>query len=186
MDFFSFFSYKQTRGFTLLELLVVISIIGFLSSTALVSLGDAQTKVRNTARLQIAKEYEKAIILARETYDTYPVTPDTNRYYCLGDFDDDACGSGGIGNQEYGPLLTTIGEFYPGLPTLEQVPIGRSGRITPWEGPLYQCSEIIGGICTRVEMMWFTEGLDTIFCGNAEATARASLGATRCLLTFEI
>ncbi|KKQ58329.1 MAG: fimbrial protein pilin [Parcubacteria group bacterium GW2011_GWC1_38_17] len=55
-----------SRGFTLLELLVVISIIGLLASIALVSLDSARKKTRDTQRLSDMAGIQKALRLYYE------------------------------------------------------------------------------------------------------------------------
>jgi prepilin-type N-terminal cleavage/methylation domain-containing protein len=49
------------KGFTLVELLVVISIIGLLSTIAIVSLGSARAKSRDTKRIADMKQFSTAL-----------------------------------------------------------------------------------------------------------------------------
>ena len=50
---------QQVRGFTLVELLIVIAIIGVLSSTVLVALNDTRAKANNARRMADLKELQK-------------------------------------------------------------------------------------------------------------------------------
>lgn len=56
----------QTRnGFTLIELMVVITIIGLLASTVLASLSESRKTARDAVRVQTVKELQKALELYR-------------------------------------------------------------------------------------------------------------------------
>lgn len=54
----------KNRGFTLIELMVVIAIIGFLASVVLASLNASRTKGENAATVRQVREYITAINLA--------------------------------------------------------------------------------------------------------------------------
>lgn len=64
----------QQKGFTLMELLIVIAIIGILSAVVLASLGGSQARARDSKRLNDLRQVQTAL----ETYWTdnghYPVT----------------------------------------------------------------------------------------------------------------
>jgi prepilin-type N-terminal cleavage/methylation domain-containing protein len=65
-------SYFNKRGFTLVELLVVISIIGVLSSTVFASLGSTRTKARDARRMSDIKNIQTALELYKDTFGEYP------------------------------------------------------------------------------------------------------------------
>ena len=54
---------KNKKGFTLIELLVVIAIIALLSTIAVVSLGNARQKARDTKRIADIKQIQTALEL---------------------------------------------------------------------------------------------------------------------------
>jgi prepilin-type N-terminal cleavage/methylation domain-containing protein len=87
--------YNQRRAFTLVELLVVISIIGLLSSIAVINLSSARSKARDGKRIADIKQLTTAMQLYYDTNGTYPNTGNTgtlplnctngaNAWYCLG------------------------------------------------------------------------------------------------------
>lgn len=61
------------RGFTLIELLVVIAIIGLLSTLAVVALGGAREKARDSKRLSDLKQIQTALELHYTENSSYPI-----------------------------------------------------------------------------------------------------------------
>ena len=60
------------KGFTLIELLVVIAIIGLLSTLAVVALGSARVKARDSKRLADLKQLQTALELYYTDNNAYP------------------------------------------------------------------------------------------------------------------
>ncbi|OGH68673.1 MAG: hypothetical protein A3I29_05030 [Candidatus Magasanikbacteria bacterium RIFCSPLOWO2_02_FULL_44_11] len=75
------------RGFTLIELLVVIAIIGLLSTLAVVALGSARVKARDSKRLSDLKQLQTALELYYTDQNAYPagssVGLGSGNYACL-------------------------------------------------------------------------------------------------------
>ncbi len=65
---------RTQRGFTIIELLVVVAIIGLLSSVVLSSLAEARAKARDTERLQELRQVQTALEQYRTTYGQFPAT----------------------------------------------------------------------------------------------------------------
>lgn len=62
------------KGFTLIELLVVIAIIGLLSTLAVVALGSAREKARDSKRLSDLKQVQTALELFYTDNNGYPTS----------------------------------------------------------------------------------------------------------------
>jgi len=65
---------KAKRGFTLVEILVVIAIIGILASIVLASLSTARAKGRDAKRVSDLKEVQLALELYYDSNGSYPLT----------------------------------------------------------------------------------------------------------------
>ncbi len=73
-------SYLNKRGFTLVELLVVISIIGVLSSTVFASLSSTRAKARDARRMSDIKNIQTALELYKDTFNEYPRAVPSGNY----------------------------------------------------------------------------------------------------------
>jgi len=60
------------KGFTLIELLIVVAIIGLLSTLAVVALGSARVKARDSKRLADLKQLQTALELYYTDQNAYP------------------------------------------------------------------------------------------------------------------
>ncbi len=69
---------RNRKGFTLIELLVVIAIIGLLSTLAVVALGNAQARARDSKRAADIKQIQTALALFYNTNNRYPPTNGTD------------------------------------------------------------------------------------------------------------
>ncbi|MDP3900527.1 MAG: prepilin-type N-terminal cleavage/methylation domain-containing protein [bacterium] len=65
--------FKNKSGFTLVELLVVVAIIGMLSSLATVSLNSARTKARDSKRFADVRQLQLAVELCFQEGGSYPL-----------------------------------------------------------------------------------------------------------------
>lgn len=72
------FAKTRGQGFTIIELLVVISIISLLSSITLVSVNNARIKARDTKRLADLRQLQTALEIYFDTHSSYPPQPDTS------------------------------------------------------------------------------------------------------------
>ncbi|TSC76749.1 MAG: hypothetical protein G01um101433_675 [Parcubacteria group bacterium Gr01-1014_33] len=78
------------KGFTLVELLVTISIISVLASVVLTSVNSARAKARDARRLSDLKQYQLALEFYYDKYNSYPPThSDTGWGQDRSDYDGD-------------------------------------------------------------------------------------------------
>lgn len=70
---------KHTRGFTIVELLIVIVVIGILAAITIVAFNGVQAKAENTKTSQAIAQYVKVVSNYATTYGVYPssVVPPT-------------------------------------------------------------------------------------------------------------
>jgi len=71
----SFRPHRAERGFTLVEILIVVAIIGILASVALIGLGPVQKRGRDARRISDLRETQSAIELYYSKCGYYPGTP---------------------------------------------------------------------------------------------------------------
>lgn len=64
--------YNHKSGFTLIELMVVISIVTFIASLLLVSIKDARLKARDARRLSDMHQIQNALELYAQDFGNYP------------------------------------------------------------------------------------------------------------------
>lgn len=81
------------KGFTLIELLIVVAIIGLLSTLAVVALGSARVKARDSKRLADLKQVQTALELYYTDQNAYP----TGSSISLGDADHKCLNASGWG-----------------------------------------------------------------------------------------
>lgn len=100
------------KGFTLIELLVVIAIIGLLSTLAVVALGSARQKARDSKRLSDLKQVQTALELYYTDNNSYPAGTAT-----LGE-----TGAQCLGTNGFNSTGACNGTIYMGLVPKEPTP----------------------------------------------------------------
>lgn len=73
---------ENTKGFTIVELLIVIVVIGILAAIVIVAFNGAQIRARNISRVTEARGYERLFKSYQSLYGELPAMPDG--FYCLG------------------------------------------------------------------------------------------------------
>ena len=156
MYFLKFRTQNRERGFTLLELIVVIAIIGILATVVMNMLYSAREKSRNTAKNALITEYRKALELFRTETGGYPTNAST--WDCMGDY---GYGSGGTGAGCLGwdansVLNTAVGQYIELSSDESILPIDRRGVIYQQFGEAYR-------------LQWFLEGVNRECVANQPA-----------------
>jgi type II secretion system protein G len=131
------------KGFTLIELLVVIAIIGLLSTLAVVALGSARQKARDSKRLSDLKQVQTALELYYTDNNSYPVvtvTLGSTSTKCLGTngFNAEGACSGTIymGLVPAEPTPGTVGYSYTGTTTAYTITAELEGTINDLSGSI--------------------------------------------------
>lgn len=85
---------SSTHGFTIVELLIVVVVIGVLAAIVIVAYNGISQRASNTQRTSAAKDWQKLITVYTSQNSAYPPSA-VNNHYCLGtgnftDFDANA------------------------------------------------------------------------------------------------
>jgi len=100
----------KNKGFTLIDLLVVIGIIVILSLVVFSFVNDSKAKTRDTERVSNVKEVEKALMIYHLEHGSYPVSPGSN-------WSGNASDWGGYGNSGVNGYIPNLAPKYiPKLP----------------------------------------------------------------------
>lgn len=84
---------KSKKGFTMIEILVTISLVGLLAVIVLASVGTARAKARDAKRISELQQLQKALELYFDRHEYYPASP---RICTIDDSYSGDCG--GVGN----------------------------------------------------------------------------------------
>jgi prepilin-type N-terminal cleavage/methylation domain-containing protein len=169
---------KSRSGFTIVELLIVIVVIGILAALVLNTFSGVQTRARNTAAIQEGAAWSKLLKAYQATYGNLPIV--AGAYYCLGSgFPVGAGGvsrcrdytseSSGVLESENSVLMTELSKV-GSLPTTTRYPV--SGSVGPF---LWYYSDVTADViivltgnsaseCPQGWDVWWTDNIDRLFC----------------------
>ncbi|MBL8158831.1 type II secretion system protein [Candidatus Saccharibacteria bacterium] len=201
----TFLGSKKTRrpaGFTIVELLIGIVVIGILAVVAMSSFTNAQKNSRNASRVTAAKEYYKITLAYMQAYSQYPRPHGATQTSCLGynyvDGDGDGwpnCfASNNLKNIDY-ILNTELKKISPTLPDYPAEPVVGTNGIT-YTGVVHR-GMTINGEAGRIALVYYLEGLsmpcglgnrltgglNTVVTAAAGATDNVS-GNTQCVIAI--
>lgn len=161
------------HGFTLVELMIVTSIISLLSSIILSSVNGARIKADNAYRIRTMEEYVKGVLLYRENSGAYPwgyaLAPG---YICMA--------STNCGMISPGTTFNTIIDSYVKIQPAFRTLTDPNGTL---DGPYYFCNIINpDNSCTEAFITWPQKGSDQP-CNILGATSQ-EIATTRSTLTL--
>lgn len=165
----------KQKGFTIVELLIVIVVIAILAAITIVAYNGIQTRANNTARVNEAKQWQGILMNYATTYGKYPDA--LTGAMCLGeDFPDvNADGNGDcwdlhVGGNRYSmnaTLNTELKKIAASLPESTRKPVPGTGT-TSRLGP---ATILESGV---VKIIYWIEGTDPCPIGAARWNDSAS------------
>jgi prepilin-type N-terminal cleavage/methylation domain-containing protein len=166
---------KSRSGFTIVELLVVIVVIGILASIAIVSYNGVQQRTRNADRYTQVKAWERLFQLYKAKYGAFP-SATSGTTYCLGSgFPNGKCreyktsGSNAYLESNNAALMTEIKKI-GSLPTNNPIPVNNwlvGPYVTMWTTNLQITQDFEGGPgdCPPGLDYYWDDGNGALICG---------------------
>jgi prepilin-type N-terminal cleavage/methylation domain-containing protein len=174
---------NKQSGFTIVELLIVIVVIGILAAITIVAYNGIQARANNAARISEAQQLAKVLSIYRTNNDQYPPLPVGVTRVCIGDGFADL-NADGLGDcwdaNKPGPtsLAHPDAAFNAALKTIATLPIGNRVPIvsTTYQrlGPVFDA-----GAATYYVHYWIEDSTATCPVGvktwNSTDTVRCSI-----------
>jgi prepilin-type N-terminal cleavage/methylation domain-containing protein len=166
---------KSKSGFTIVELLIVIVIIGILASIVVVSYNGFQQRARNADRFLQVRNWKNAFQLYRAKYGKFPPVASKDSY-CLGTgFPNGKCreylasGANTYLESDNAALMTELKKVGT-LPTINPAPIHGwivGPYVNYWNTGMYLTEDFEGGAsdCPSGMVYNWTDGQGMVICG---------------------
>lgn len=153
---------KYKKGFTLIELIVVIGIIALLSSIIMTSMSGAKIKAKNTGAISQIREYQTAIgLYLLENGNKYPNVGDT-AVHCIGSGNNKCLWAGTEFSTESSGSLVILEKHIRGLPFVDTGTL--SSNTGEFKGLLYRCND---ASCKTASFYWPEIGVTTCNKGSS-------------------
>lgn len=166
---------RRTKGFTIVELLIVIVVIAVLVAVTVVAYNGIQQRARNSQVISGVNQYIKALRMYVVDKGQLPITSGSG---CLGaGYPSDQCWTGPNGTRTVNTTLdTNLSIFLPNKPTLAT----RAMQVTNATPPDMRLGATLSNAATG-QIVFYLEGADQN-CTIAGATAVTELNTTQCSL----
>jgi prepilin-type N-terminal cleavage/methylation domain-containing protein len=166
---------QTTNGFTIVELLIVIVVIGILAAITIVSYSGIQQRAKNISRISAARQALGAVNAYIAANGSYPLATGTGR--CLADnFPGDIC----WGVDSASPAIKTASlnteiKTIASLPSITYAPVDMGY----WRGigPVYhyRAARTVDGKLNELVIVYFLDGLNQD-CGLNNVLRTADVG----------
>ena len=166
---------KSIGGFTIVELVVVVSVIAILAVITTASYGGIQQRARNTQVITGVAAYQRALVHYSGVHSAYP----TNNNSCLGaNYPSNQCWVGPAGTYGVNSTFDNLMQPYLGetKPIVSTNLIRVSSNNDQRGGALYRYVSQ-----TDVRIIYYLNGRDQD-CGLGGATGSNTVDATQCQL----
>ncbi len=149
----------RPRGFSLIELMVVISIITLISSIALAAFKNARDKAIDSNKVTLAKQYINALALYSNEWGSYPyVSQDIGDVRCLGTNNP---GGTCLGNKQestgFDNLNSKLAPYIPGPPA-QTDPVLINNLDFGGIGYICLPTPFLPDICNNYALVWVMKG----------------------------
>lgn len=172
---------RRQHGFTIVELLIVIVVIGILAAITIVAYNGVQQRAKNTQMVAVAKTYRDALLNYEAINGAYPTF--SQYAVCLGDgYPSDHCWIGS--NGDYSVLAsfdTAMKEF---IPTKPEVPAKYYTLSTGDQrsGVVYYRNNPSGS--QSIDYILDGTGQDCQLSGATALASAGGVGSTLCRVTL--
>lgn len=160
---------NTSHGFTMVELLIAISIMGVLAGLSLTSFSSFQERSRNTQTITAANKWHEALLAYMVSDESIPIAP--NEHVCLGegypDVDSNGIGDcrnvavGSLKHEEKSVFNDELRQYISGklpLPSMRPVTKGDSQDVGAYIG--HDPSLVIDGVSRPYYFIFSLEGSD--------------------------